>query len=551
MAAPILTVAPAEGKKHFLVIGAGSSGLVVMRELTALGHSVSCFESSAVLGGVYAKTYDNTILTTSSLLTAYAEFSDGREDCPKFWTAEEYLDYMRGYAERFGLLRHVSFSTKVVKIQRMPETGRWTAWAQRCSPADAAPNEEEEEAVQEIAGFNGICICTGTNTWSCRPKFDGEEQFQGQIIHSECYKTPSDFAGKRVLVVGAGESGSDICNEISRHAAATGMGIRRKHGHIIPRVQRHGRVTDLNTNRCRYSNPYVLGAWVGWANQHAKRLSLCLARDTPETRVLAKVSELNLRQGTSAFSKFGCKNAGFVEAVVCRGATLHRGAFRLDAAGAAFADGSRFDCDAIVACTGYRNAFPFADETHPDIGEYGRAPRMLYKQVFHPLYGGEVGYFGFARPAFGSLPPTAEMQARLFALVANGDVALPDAKAMSDAAARDGAEWERRFGDDQRVKGLVDFQIYLDDLARQMGVLPPLRRLFLTRPRVWLKVMFGPFTTHQYRLRGPGADAARALDVYSRQPVGDLLESTITAAFLLAAKVLSLVGFRQLTPNNF
>lgn len=76
-----------------------------------------------------------------------------------------------------------------------------------------------------------------------------------------------EFEGKRVLVVGSGESGSDICNEISKYAASTGLAIRGKHGHLIPRKQADGRVTDLNTNRCRYSNPYVLGDWVGFVNQ--------------------------------------------------------------------------------------------------------------------------------------------------------------------------------------------------------------------------------------------------------------------------------------------
>ena len=68
-------------------------------------------------------------------------------------------------------------------------------------------------------------------------------------------------------MVGSGESGSDICNEISKYASATGLAIRGKHGHLIPRKQADGRVTDLNTNRCRYSNPYVLGDWVGFVNQ--------------------------------------------------------------------------------------------------------------------------------------------------------------------------------------------------------------------------------------------------------------------------------------------
>lgn len=48
---------------------------------------------------------------------------------------------------------------------------------------------------------------------------------------------------------------------------------------------------------------------------------------------------------------------------------------------AIFGDGSTFECDVIVACTGYKNTFPFAEETHPDINEYGQNPRLLYKQV--------------------------------------------------------------------------------------------------------------------------------------------------------------------------
>jgi len=84
-----------------------------------------------------------------------------------------------------------------------------------------------------------------------------------------------------------------------------------------------------------------------------------------------------------------------------------------------------------------------------------------------------------------------------------------------------------------------------------MGCLPPLMKLFLTKPRIWWKIMFGPFTMHQYLLQGPFANPRRAALVYSKQPVGDFLECSITAAFLLTAKVLSLCGFSDFTPNNF
>ena len=76
--------------------------------------------------------------------------------------------------------------------------------------------------------------------------------------------------------------------------------------------------------------------------------------------------------------------------------------------------------------------------------------------------------------------------------------------------------------------------------------LPPLMKLFLTKPRIWWKIMFGPFTMHQYLLQGPFANPRRAALVYSKQPVGDFLECSITAAFLLTAKVLSLLRCTRL-----
>ena len=137
-----------------------------------------------------------------------------------------------------------------------------------------------------------------------------------------------------------------------------------------------------------------------------------------ERKILQKIGELNIEQGTSAFSKFGCKNEGFVTAMVCKGAELHRDAFKLTDKGACFADGSTFECDAVVACTGYRNSFPMFDHIDvredvicskcgcrtKDLNAFGQNPRRLYKQIFVPVFpDGQVAFFGFARPAFGSV----------------------------------------------------------------------------------------------------------------------------------------------------
>ena len=171
-------------------------------------------------------------------------------------------------------------------------------------------------------------------------------------------------------------------------------------------------------------------------------------------------------------------------------------------------------------------------------------PRRLYKQVFCPVFpDGSVAFFGFGAARAGSIPPTVEMQSRFFAMVTTGSVALPCTDEMERVAKIDQANWEWRFGyDAKRVKGLVDFQIYCDELAAELGSLPPLMSLFLSKPSIWWKIMFGPFTMHQYRLTGPYANPEVA-SLYAKSPAGDFLECSITAAFLITAKILSILGF--------
>ncbi len=455
---------PATIKKHVCVIGGGSSALIVMKELQSLGHTFESFEKLPTIGGVYVKSYQNTILTTSSLLTAWSDYSDGTESNPKFWTAEEYLEYLNAFAKKHDLLKHINFSHTVDLVRKCPDTDKWMVTVQggvACENVErCAAVAKDASILPRTIAFDAVAICTGTNTFSSLPEFPGQERFKGDIIHTEYYSDPTKFTGKKVLVVGAGESGSDITNEISKFASKCAIAIRGKHGHLIPRIQGNGRVTDLNTNRCRYSNPYVFGDWIGYVNQMAKRFFSRFGPQTDMKRVLQKIGELNMLQKTSAFSKFGCKNEGFVTAMVLRGAELHRDNFILHEDRAVFEDGTEFECDSIVACTGYRNSFPFLDEFHPEICRAGMAPRTNFKQVFCIDYPGEIAFFGFARPAFGSIPPTTEMQARLFAMVSNGELALPSKEEMRRVAEADQQNWEGRFGyDAKRVKGLVDFQV--------------------------------------------------------------------------------------------
>jgi len=543
------------GKKRVGIIGGGSSGVYLMKELTELGHEPVCFELLPRVGGVYVKTYDCTMLTTSSLLTSWSDFSDGKEDNPVFWSADQYLEYLENFVQTYKLREFIKFNTAVEEVRKNPDTGKWDITYRMKRGSKAYRNcpavEEDPNEPARMDSFDSIAICTGVNYWPCRPTFPGEETCSVEIVHSDDYRTPDRFAGKRVFIVGGGEAGSDIIQDISKVATKCCISIHGKHGHLIPRIQGSGRVTDLNTNRARYSNPYILGDWVGYMNQLVKYTLAWFGPRTDKNKILMKIGELNMAQKTSAFSKYGCKNEGMVTAVVTRGAEMHRDSWTLKGNKVVFQDGSEFEFDIIIACTGYTNCFPFLEKNHPELASVACAPRTLFKQCIYPGHNGEVVFLGYARPAFGSIPPCVEMQTRLWTLILNGEIPMPSMERMQEVIARDTCEWETRFAyDNKRVKGLVDFQVYCDGIAKEIGCMPPLYRLLFTQPYVFYKIMLGPFTMHQYRLVGPHAKPGRALQIYRKLPVGDLVETSITVTFLIFAKIMSMLGFKKFKPNE-
>lgn len=85
----------------------------------------TCIDTLPRIGGVYNKSYDNTILTTSSLLTAYSSYSDGKEESPIFWTDEQYLAYLDAFANKYDLLKNIRFRTAVLKVHKCPSSGKW------------------------------------------------------------------------------------------------------------------------------------------------------------------------------------------------------------------------------------------------------------------------------------------------------------------------------------------------------------------------------------------------------------------------------------------
>ena len=170
----------------------------------------------------------------------------------------------------------------------------------------------------------------------------------------------------------------------------------------------------------------------------------------------------------------------------------------------------RLDCDANsdtnartqVLCTGYRIAFPFLDN---DVEKKVCAIRpSLFKHCIEPSIGMGLSFVGFCRPGVGSIPPLSEMQARYLALLHSGKTDLPPQLDMIRTIQEDDLITTSQYPRDaRRIGSLCDFLRLLDSLATLIGCEAPYFNLF--RPIETYKVLCGPITGSQFRLRGPGA----------------------------------------------
>jgi len=516
--------------KRVAVVGAGPSGLATVKELLAEGHRPTCFEQAADLGGVFRYGEDGVVwescrLTSSAPLTAFSDFPMGPGQTGHL-PVGEYVDYLRRYCTAFGVTPHLRFGTRVEAVEPHPDGG----WRVRTRAANGVAEER----------FDAVAICSGLHQHPHVPVFPGQEGFPGTIMHGASYRRPADVAGKRVLIVGAGESGADVVAEVAEHAAETVLSLRRGVG-VQKRIS-FGHPGDYRTSRLVHSTaqwvfqsrdpaddekrrvyrwlclPLVLVDKVlqlvhraGW-----ELLPLVRTPHADERRVNVETWRLTKRllheSGGALAEQFGTKSDEFVRAIA-RGRCRRVGAIaRFDGPRVQFEDGSRFDPDLVILCTGFETRLPMLDPA------FGAAPRYLH--TFHPEIGADLGFIGFLRPAFGAIPPLAELQARWFALLQSGSRVLPSAETMAAAIAYwtdVRASYFRPVGD--RLGHLVDHTSFCDALASEIGC-KPTRAALRRQSRAFRRRFYAaPFVAAQYRMVGPHAAPEVARAVIEALPV--------------------------------
>jgi cation diffusion facilitator CzcD-associated flavoprotein CzcO len=428
-----------EDRPNTCVIGAGVSGLTVVKALRDWNVPHTCFEASDDLGGNWyfrnpngrSSAYRSLHIDTSKNAISFADFPMD-ERYPDFPHHTEINQFLHEYAERFGLREHIRFATAVEHAQRL-ERGGWRI---------RTPDGEEHL-------FDALLVCNGHHWDPSYPEFPGH--FEGETLHSHHYIDPTDprdLTGKRVLVVGIGNSAVDITSELARKGIAAKVFISTRSGAwVIPK--------------------YVFGRPADQVFKTSPRIPLGLQR---------RIARLLPRLVSGRMEDFGLPtpNHHFLEAHPTVSSEL---LLRLGSGDAVakpdvvellgdrvrFADGSFEPVDAIVYATGYKISFPFLD---PDFISAPGNVLPLYKRIFKPGVD-DLGFIGFAQ-AIPTIFPFAECQSKLAARWLAGDWALPSSAEMEREIRRDERRFVRHYNPRPRHTMQLDYYMYEYELRKRV-----------------------------------------------------------------------------------
>lgn len=347
------------------IIGAGPSGLANARALQRAGIDFDGYEASHGVGGLWdidnprSTMYESAHLISSRTTTEFHEYPmRSNVDYPGHKTL---LNYFQSFSDHFDLTSHFSFRTRVERLEPQAEGG-WSLTAIRLTKTG---RPAKQAAITEH--YDHVILANGILAEPNIPTFRGE--FSGEIMHASAYKSATQLAGKRVLIVGAGNSGCDIAVDAVHHAASIDMSVRRGY-YFIPRYL-FGKPSDTISNGKpmprrikQLVDKWLLRAFTGDPHRFGfpkPNYRLYESHPIINTLILNHLGQgdLEIRANIDRFD----------------GNTVH------------FTDGSHSDYDLVLLATGYLLDYPFIDRAH--LNWKGAAPE-LFLNAFPPESNGII-----------------------------------------------------------------------------------------------------------------------------------------------------------------
>jgi dimethylaniline monooxygenase (N-oxide forming) len=428
--------------KKACIIGAGSSGIAACQVLDARGIPFDCFEKGSAVGGNWRYENDNGMssayrslhINTSRRVMAFRSLPmpDHLPDYPDHFQMAAYFDE---FVDHFGLREKIRFRTEVLSAD--PVDGGWEVVVQG------------PEGERETLRYGAVLVANGHH-WDARwpePPFPGSDEFEGEQIHAHYYREPEVLRGKRVLVLGIGNSAADIAVESSRIADKTFLATRRG-AYVLPKYM-NGKPIDETVTPIvsrvplavqRFISMKALGIAAGEMTNYGLPKpdhKLFEAHPTVSSELLPRLGHGDISPKPNIDRFTG-------------GSTVR------------FVDRTEEEVDLVVYCTGYRMTFPFFD---PEVFSAPDNRLPLYRRVA-ALERPGLFFVGFIQP-LGPIMPLAEAQCEWIADLLAGRATLPAAEEMRRDVLREEEKMRKRFVASKRHTVEVDFHPYLRQIRRE------------------------------------------------------------------------------------
>ncbi|HET8871896.1 MAG TPA: NAD(P)-binding domain-containing protein [Aquabacterium sp.] len=373
------------------VIGAGPSGITAAKNLFDQGLTdVTVFDRGDRVGGNWvfdAESGHSSVFETTHIISSrlYSQYHDYPmpESYPDYPNHRLLQAYFQSYADHFGVTGKIRFQTLVEHCVPL-SGGKWRVTSR---------HEPTGQVQEEI--YDYLVVCNGHH-WKPRwPDYPGH--FSGQMVHSHEFKRAAPFAGKRVLVIGAGNSACDVAVETARVSARTDISMRRGYW-IVPKFI-FGKPADVLHNRLAGAGRWLPRRLKAWALETLLKSvngrNESFGMQAPDHRILETHPTSNseliyfIRHG-----EIGVK----------------RDIARMDGSTVFFKDGTQADYDAIICCTGFWIDHPFFDK---GLIDYSKGKPPLYLKML-PADVPNVAFIGLFQP-FGCIWPASELQSKILA----------------------------------------------------------------------------------------------------------------------------------------
>lgn len=381
------------------VVGAGPAGLCAAKYMLSAGFDVTVYEAGSGVGGLwfynndsgFSSAYRTLHINTDKYITQFEDFPLA-ETASAFPHHTEMRKYLEDYAAEFNLTRHILFKTAVTQVEPVDDDGRlrWRV-------------QDNQGGVRE---FDVAIIANGHLSTPRHPDFG--RQFTGEYLHSHYYRDPVDFVGKRICIVGAGNSACDIAADVCVTAQRTVMAVRS--GVVInPKLVLGVPLTQIGTRLARW---HVSDAVIGRVMKLITRV------------VHGDMKRWGFKEPDAATHP--TSHATLISHIAYRRIEVKPGIKGVSGRTVEFEDGSAEDFDTLIAATGYVVDVPIVSD---QVVEFKDDWAPLYKRVVPADWPGLyfVGLIQYVGPLFSSF----EAQSKWIREIETGRCLLPSRQEMA------------------------------------------------------------------------------------------------------------------------